>query len=95
VVAPTESEALHERQWKMNDRNTDLTVALDRDIALLGRYEPLVGNSVVSAVEVAAINTRTFWNNKHMVYSGRPDFLMLDPQVQPARASSLLKLGLL
>ena len=95
VVAPTETSALYDRMWKLDDRNTDVTIALDRDLALLGRYEGLMGNSKVTPLEVASVNTRTFWNNKHMVYSARPDFIMLGPGGTPERASVLVRQGLL
>ena len=95
VVAPTDPAAPHDRVWKMDDLNTDVTIPLDRDLALLGRSEPQEGDFKVNAVDVAAVNTRTFANNKHMVYAARPDFLLLRANNDPVRASVAVKQGLL
>jgi hypothetical protein len=95
VVAPTDPGALLERVWKIADRHTDLTVPLDSDCALLGRYEGLDPIPNVTAKEVAAVNTRTFANDKHMVYSARHDFLILGPDGAPTNGVELFNRGLL
>jgi hypothetical protein len=63
----------------MMDRFTDVTVPLSRDVALLGRFEEVDAISCASALEVAALNSRTFSNDKRFVYSAREDFLLLGP----------------
>lgn len=63
-------------------RNTDLTIPLSSNVALLGRYDQLATTIEATAASVAAINTRTIASGGRFIASANPEFTaMLDGKV--------------
>ncbi|GAW94375.1 DUF4238 domain-containing protein [Calderihabitans maritimus] len=71
--------------------NTEITVPLSKNFALIGRFEGEAQVGLATKKTVASINSRTGMYSKRFVYSAKKDFIWINKNGQISTTADLIK----